>query len=1352
MPDLVAVKAHYHNACMANFYNKRTERKRGRSACENTKNFISYLINYIVDNETECQFSVNEIKEGFSGDLPDYTTIKNKLKEHFQNDIECHLIKRDMIILYKNGTASKKLCKDWYEKRLKSKEDERTRIVEMAADIILEDIRSKVYDMNYYETLDIDEGNLFKDVPQTLQVFLNVVCKSNKEKSNNNVRRMDKKVATMSHCIITSVRPRSFLSPILLGLSSMIHKKYASKGLIDSLSNLGLCSSYKETLRFEASIIKDPANHIVSPDSYVQFVFDNADHNTCTIDGKNTFHAMGGIMVVTPASSVTSKKSISRLKQIPSSEEIGEIGFVKLKHFENKNSDGLKTVKIEDVLDVTDNYEISSADFTWTYSKFANNKSDGWNGFMEKIHTNLAYHVSKIIPVPFIKNPPSDYNTIFTSLVEAAEQCQKQEQKIVFVTFDQPLYYKAREILANIDLNNDPYNLSSIQVRLGGFHLMMSFLGAIGFIMDGSGLKEAFCEIYAENSSDKALSGHAYARAIRGHFLVQLALSEIIFSSMELSDTEKALMDTFLQDLGTENFEDNLHQDDFQIIKEKFIEHLKLVQKRGPTAKLWMQYWQMISLVKDFIRAERAGNWELHLKCVERMLPYFHASGHFLYAKSAHLYLQDMRKLKDTINDDYEFTRFTEGLFTIRRTDKFWSGVWSDMTIEQVLMRSMKTQGGLTHGRGLSESVLTKFVLTMIILVEVCNAMENFCNVSFATTEQHIDSREYRIKRDVADLQILQKFFNRYDPFPETDNIMSIFSGIIGSNSVNCHEAYEEGKKSLQAIVGMNFGSVKFKRKNKVLSLKTVQSSVKVNGDIVAIDPLLLFQRISLTIDSKKDMETYLQYELAPFPLSLFTENGLRKNVKSQLYDLFVSANGPTLSDGVVYVVDGGFLLHKVIWQKNDTVEEIMNKYLRYVEKHYAVSSYIVFDGYPEIKKSVSVTTVPAATSTKKGERSRRKTSDNIPEFDYQNHTKIPFLQENFLSNEKNKDKIIKTLMKRLQSRGFSCNQVEEDADADIIETAIKVAMSTNKTVIVVGQDIDLLVLLNQLNSCNHDIYFLKPGSGNVKDLFFTSHSFKHESLKNIVAFLHCFSGCDTTSGFAGKGKKSIVNSLLDAKNLSNLANVFYKKDASNEEIKKNGLQLIKSIYKCKNEKITLNQLRFKKYQLAKIKSSFVLANLPPTEGAAEQHCYRAYYQLQTWLGNELTATDWGWKQFQRGIMPKFTQKELIPEILLKTICCSCETGCNSLKCGCRKHGLKCTNLCSNCQGSENCSNIEEETYAEVDDSEEIVDEEPTQSGNNVGEEEGDSYEDFEDLLESEMFDESNDEEMPAKRQKLMDK
>ena len=73
----------------------------------------------------------------------------------------------------------------------------------------------------------------------------------------------------------------------------MMHKKHASKNLIDSLSYLGLCSPYHETMLFEASVVNDPENHKLSNDAYVQFIFDNADHNTNTIDGLNTFHAMG---------------------------------------------------------------------------------------------------------------------------------------------------------------------------------------------------------------------------------------------------------------------------------------------------------------------------------------------------------------------------------------------------------------------------------------------------------------------------------------------------------------------------------------------------------------------------------------------------------------------------------------------------------------------------------------------------------------------------------------------------------------------------------------------------------------------------------------------------------------------------------------------------------------------------------------------------------------------------------------------------------------------------------------------------------------------------------------------------
>ena len=48
------------------------------------------------------------------------------------------------------------------------------------------------------------------------------------------------------------------------------------------------------------------------------------------------------------------------------------------------------------------------------------------------------------------------------------------------------------------------------------------------------------------------------------------------------------------------------------------------------------------------------------------------------------------------------------------------------MTIEQTLMRSMKSSGGLTHGREMTDSVLTMWTLGMVYLQNVCDKIEQF--------------------------------------------------------------------------------------------------------------------------------------------------------------------------------------------------------------------------------------------------------------------------------------------------------------------------------------------------------------------------------------------------------------------------------------------------------------------------------------------------------------------------------------------------------------------------------------------------------------------------------------------------
>jgi hypothetical protein len=62
------------------------------------------------------------------------------------------------------------------------------------------------------------------------------------------------------------------------------------------------------------------------------------------------------------------------------------------------------------------------------------------------------------------------------------------------------------------------------------------------------------------------------------------------------------------------------------------------------------------------------GDWKLNLETVSKMHPFFHSAGHFFYAKSVWLYLQDMAALEQSMNPT-EFSRFIKGGFTIRRSN-----------------------------------------------------------------------------------------------------------------------------------------------------------------------------------------------------------------------------------------------------------------------------------------------------------------------------------------------------------------------------------------------------------------------------------------------------------------------------------------------------------------------------------------------------------------------------------------------------------------------------------------------------------------------------------------------------------
>jgi len=177
------------------------------------------------------------------------------------------------------------------------------------------------------------------------------------------------------------------------------------------------------------------------------------------------------------------------------------------------------------------------------------------------------------------------------------------------------------------------------------------------------------------------------------------------------------------------------------------------------TAMLWIRYVGYVDVLKCFILAERTGHWHLHLKCVHDMLNLFAATGHNNYLKSCRLYLQLMLDLPNSHPSLYEM--FTvNGFHSVRRTDgRYWGGLSLDLIIEQCLMKCLKGQGGLTRGRGMTESVRSVWVSTMHQSAGVHLALSSLTGLH-QTAQEHVDVSVARATRDCTDMDKLLQWLD----------------------------------------------------------------------------------------------------------------------------------------------------------------------------------------------------------------------------------------------------------------------------------------------------------------------------------------------------------------------------------------------------------------------------------------------------------------------------------------------------------------------------------------------------------------------------------------------------------------
>ena len=114
--------------------------------------------------------------------------------------------------------------------------------------------------------------------------------------------------------------------------------------------------------------------------------------------------------------------------------------------------------------------------------------------------------------LPVIDLHATYFTALYSLLCFVDDHSKKLNVQMPCVISEQQLYIKAYEIVSTKNLD--------IFVRLGGFHQLMSLLGSIGCMMEGSLLRNALETVYAPVIVRHMQTGEAFARAVREHFYV----------------------------------------------------------------------------------------------------------------------------------------------------------------------------------------------------------------------------------------------------------------------------------------------------------------------------------------------------------------------------------------------------------------------------------------------------------------------------------------------------------------------------------------------------------------------------------------------------------------------------------------------------------------------------------------------------------------------------------------------------------------------------------------------------------------------------------------------------------------
>ena len=217
-------------------------------------------------------------------------------------------------------------------------------------------------------------------------------------------------------------------------------------------------------------------------------------------------------------------------------------------------------------------------------------------------------------------------------------------------------------------------------------------------------------------------------------------------------------------------------------------------------------------------------------------------------------------------------------------------------------------------------------------------AMHDLNNLTYTTSDQHEETTDARLNRDIHDLAKINSRLIPFTPFSEDRSLRNSVTGVEAPSDTNVHEYKAVGMNIINTMVSQAAFQHSFKRKDRAKTLGH-SSSVPIAQDRT-IDPPLLFQRfIVVSQTGDLSMQEVMKHELSTYPLALFEARHIFREADKPQIATAITEHASCVTSGeyeVVkesapktdhYVLDGGSLLHRVPWKAGDSYRSIAQSY-----------------------------------------------------------------------------------------------------------------------------------------------------------------------------------------------------------------------------------------------------------------------------------------------------------------------------------------------------------------------------------------------------------------------------------------